>query len=81
MRLAAPMTVGFRRTSIVLALVPLLGLLQPLRAQPTPPRPAVAREFRGVWVASVSNIDWPSRPGLSTAEQQGELLDLLSAFA
>src|SRR5207302_9266637 len=36
-----------------------------------------AREFRGVWVATVNNIDWPSRPGLSTADQQAELLAIL----
>src|SRR6266513_4061216 len=36
--------------------------------------PPVRREFRGVWVASVDNIDWPSVPGLSTREQQEELL-------
>lgn len=35
--------------------------------------PAVQREFRGAWVATVGNIDWPSRPGLSTREQQAEL--------
>jgi uncharacterized lipoprotein YddW (UPF0748 family) len=35
--------------------------------------PATPRELRGVWVASVSNIDWPSKKGLSTAEQQAEL--------
>ncbi|MCX5762893.1 MAG: family 10 glycosylhydrolase, partial [Gemmatimonadetes bacterium] len=35
------------------------------------------REFRGVWVASVSNIDWPSKPGLPTADQKAELLALL----
>lgn len=39
--------------------------------------PEVAREFRGVWVASVANIDWPSAPGLSTAAQQEELRALL----
>jgi len=39
--------------------------------------PELRREFRGVWVASVSNIDWPSRPGLSTAEQKAELVALL----
>src|SRR5207248_3312789 len=38
-------------------------------ADPAEPR----REFRGVWVATVSNIDWPSRKGLSTEQQQGEL--------
>ncbi len=39
--------------------------------------PVVAREFRGVWVASVKNIDWPSRPGLTTEQQKTELLALL----
>lgn len=39
--------------------------------------PAIEREFRGVWIASVSNIDWPSKKGLTTAEQQKELRDLL----
>jgi uncharacterized lipoprotein YddW (UPF0748 family) len=43
--------------------------------------PPIRREFRGAWVASVSNIDWPSRPGLSTAEQQSELLDILDRAA
>jgi uncharacterized lipoprotein YddW (UPF0748 family) len=43
--------------------------------------PSIRREFRGAWVASVSNIDWPSRPGLSTAEQQNELLDILDRAA
>ena len=37
----------------------------------------VAREFRGAWVASVANIDWPSTPGLSTDQQQLELLAIL----
>lgn len=35
------------------------------------------REFRGVWVATVSNIDWPSKPGLSTEEQKKELIGIL----
>ncbi|WP_316815656.1 glycoside hydrolase family 10 protein [Pedobacter nyackensis] len=42
--------------------------------------PQVDREFRAAWVASVANINWPSKPGLSTADQQKEaivLLDLL----
>jgi len=39
--------------------------------------PELRREFRGVWVASVSNIDWPSKPDLSTAEQKAELLAIL----
>ncbi|MGV3756491.1 MAG: glycoside hydrolase family 10 protein [Verrucomicrobiota bacterium] len=39
--------------------------------------PAVDREFRGVWVATVSNIDWPSKKGLPSGEQQKELRALL----
>jgi uncharacterized lipoprotein YddW (UPF0748 family) len=39
--------------------------------------PPVRREFRAAWVATVSNIDWPSKPGLSTAEHQAELRALL----
>jgi len=39
--------------------------------------PPIRREFRGVWVASVENIDWPSQPGLSTQEQKDELLGIL----
>lgn len=45
----------------------------PSRVEP----PAVPREFRGVWLASVKNIDWPSRPGLTTAQQKAELRALL----
>ena len=43
--------------------------------------PAPQREFRGVWVATVGNIDWPSNKGLSTADQQKELLAILDAAA
>lgn len=34
-------------------------------------------EFRGVWVASVENIDWPSKKGLSVADQKEEFIKLL----
>jgi uncharacterized lipoprotein YddW (UPF0748 family) len=43
--------------------------------------PVPRREFRGVWVATVDNIDWPSQKGLSTAEQQRELRAILDAAA
>ncbi|GAA1518130.1 family 10 glycosylhydrolase [Streptomyces albidochromogenes] len=32
------------------------------------------RELRGMWLASVANRDWPSRPGLSADEQKAQLL-------
>ena len=40
--------------------------------------PTVRREFRGVWVATVANIDWPSRPGLPAEQQQAELVSILN---
>ncbi|MEO8619542.1 MAG: family 10 glycosylhydrolase [bacterium] len=39
--------------------------------------PPIQREFRAAWVATVDNIDWPSRQGLSTAEQQREMIAIL----
>lgn len=39
--------------------------------------PKVEKEFRAAWVATVANINWPSKPGLSTAEQQKEAITLL----
>jgi len=41
--------------------------------------PEVMREFRGVWVATVHNIDWPSKPGLPTEQAQQELIRILDA--
>ena len=39
--------------------------------------PPVPREFRAAWVATVANIDWPSKPGLTTWDQQRELIAIL----
>ncbi len=47
----------------------------PARSPDQPP-PA-PREFRGAWVATVANIDWPSKPGLSAAVQRSEALALM----
>ena len=41
------------------------------------PLPEVPREFRGVWVATVANIDWPTRPGLSVEQQKSEAIAIL----
>ena len=40
-----------------------------------------AAEFRGAWVASVFNLDWPSKPGLSAGEQKAQLRALLDRAA
>ena len=39
--------------------------------------PHVMREFRAAWIATVANINWPSKAGLSTADQQKEAIGLL----
>ena len=46
-----------------------------------PEAPAMPREFRGVWIATVDNIDWPSRPGLPPEDQKAELQKLLRLIA
>ncbi len=46
--------------------------------------PAIAkaeREFRAAWVATVHNLDWPSKPGLSAAEQKAQLRAILNRAA
>jgi uncharacterized lipoprotein YddW (UPF0748 family) len=44
-----------------------------LRAEP----PAPPRELRAAWVATVDHIDWPSRRGMTVAQQQEELRAIL----
>ncbi len=36
-----------------------------------------AAEFRGMWIATVANVDWPSDTGLDAEEQRAELVALL----
>jgi uncharacterized lipoprotein YddW (UPF0748 family) len=43
--------------------------------------PPLAREFRGAWIASVYNLDWPSSSHLSAASQQAELRAMLDKLA
>jgi uncharacterized lipoprotein YddW (UPF0748 family) len=44
------------------------------------PAPSPKREFRAVWIATVDNIDWPSRKGLPANEQQREFRALLDGY-
>lgn len=37
-------------------------------------------EMRGVWIATVANIDWPSSTGLSSRKQKLEIIKLLDEF-
>ena len=69
-----------------LLILPLLAVLLgcnppavlPTAGAPTTSEPPAApREFRAVWIATVANIDWPSKPGLPVAQQQAEALDII----
>jgi uncharacterized lipoprotein YddW (UPF0748 family) len=44
---------------------------------PAADQPKAATEFRAAWVATVANINWPSKPGLSVEDQQKEAIVLL----
>lgn len=58
-----------------LALLLLAGCMTtPKVAENPPPAP---REFRGVWVATVANIDWPGQPGLPAEQQRAEAVIIL----
>lgn len=65
------------RITRLAVLLTLAGAAASARAQSAPTPPPVPRELRAVWVATVGNIDWPSSAGLSTAEQQSELVAIL----
>ncbi|MDB5117098.1 MAG: glycoside hydrolase [Mucilaginibacter sp.] len=41
-------------------------------------QPDPKREFRGVWVATVENIDWPSSTKLTPDQQKQQLIELLN---
>src|SRR4051794_39525070 len=43
--------------------------------------PPAPREFRAAWIASVSNGNWPSKPGLPVDQQKREMIDLLNRCA
>lgn len=43
--------------------------------------PEPPREFRAAWVATVDNIDWPSKKGLPVAQQKAELAKIVDVAA
>ncbi len=80
-------TPPFRKPTLrfaqLVATAALLGLLNPAQVgavgyepgRVTPP--PVTREFRGAWVATVANIDWPSSNRLTVEQQKAELIGIL----
>ncbi len=55
----------------------LLGSLCTAQKLPAPPIPIA--EFRGSWIATIDNIDWPSKPGLPSIAAQRELSAIVDA--
>ena len=65
-----------------LAAITAMGCAGPGRAKASADAPPAApREFRAAWVATVDNIDWPSKKGLSGTEQQAEIITMLDRAA
>ncbi len=54
-------------------LLPTLALSALIAQSPADP----PREFRAAWIATVDNIDWPSKPGLSADQQKSEMVRIL----
>jgi uncharacterized lipoprotein YddW (UPF0748 family) len=74
----ARMTIRIRISTFLFAYI---GTLFALFAQPQEYPPTT--EMRGVWIATVANIDWPSKPGLSVEQMNTEfdsILDVLKAM-
>jgi uncharacterized lipoprotein YddW (UPF0748 family) len=66
-----------RRALATLLVAAFAGCAVVVPPPPPPEPPPAPREFRAAWVASVANIDWPSRPGLSTAQQRAEIVRIV----
>ena len=69
-------------TPIIYFLIPVLifscTTTKPAATEQTTTAPKAMREFRAAWVATVANINWPSKPGLPVEEQKEEALKLLN---
>ena len=55
----------------------LVGLFTWLLLSATQAQKAPQYEFRGVWIATVENIDWPSKKGLPSSQQKEEFIRIL----
>ena len=53
------------------------GITGPPVNPPDTAAPPLQREMRGLWIATVANIDWPSRSSLSVDAARAELIDIL----
>ena len=61
-------------TRLVLLAALVAVALHPAQAQ------APKQEFRGAWIATVANLDWPRNQNLTTAQQQADLVEILDGL-
>ena len=60
-----------------MSFVLILSLAPFMEKEASAAAPSPKREFRAVWIASVANIDWPSKKGLSAKKQKAEFIKLM----
>jgi uncharacterized lipoprotein YddW (UPF0748 family) len=70
-------TLDRARVEIAAGVVGMIVGVAPVMAAPDAQPPVAPREFRAAWVATVENIDWPSKKTLSTQEQKAEINAIL----
>ena len=80
-------SISFRRWAAAVAVTALAAcsrsedITAPPPVTPDTSAPAIQREMRGLWVATVANIDWPSRSTLTADQQRAELVSILDRAA
>ncbi len=62
---------------VVFALTSCASISPPLQPPQNQP-PNAPREFRAMWIATVANIDWPSKRGLSVDQQREEMRQIVA---
>lgn len=74
MKFSGSNTIAAAALLAMLATTPTAAFAQQPPATASPEAP---REFRAVWVATVFNLNWPSRKGLPVQQQQQELVAIM----
>lgn len=54
-----------------------LGTVLAVRPTSTQPAEAAGTQFRGLWLSTVENVDWPGDTGLSVSRQKSQLRGIL----
>ena len=67
----------YRLCYMVVAMMSLLFASSVFSGHPPQLRQSSDTEIKGAWVATVSNLNWPSRSGLSIEQQQAEAVKIL----